>query len=222
MPRPENTYLVHDIFGPTIQGEASMAGVPVIFLRLSLCNMWDGRQETRAQSGCPFCDTEFNGRTPMSAEEITDRIETLAMNDIRWVWISGGEPTIQVDSRLLAALHRRFFIGMETNGTMLIPGHLRSLISHLVVSPKRPREYTKQTSGETLKLLYPHPNLEITPEAFGPGTTRFDQRYLQPVWDEDESIREANLRAAISRITGDLARDKWRLSLQTHKYIGVE
>lgn len=193
-----------------------MAGTPCVFLRLSLCNRWDGRPETRAASQCPFCDTDFHAREYLEAREIVRRIRDLSA-DVQWVWISGGEPAIQVDPRLLTALHREGLrVGMETNGSIGFEG--RAMIDHMTVSPKQPWEQTVVQFSDDLKLLYPHPDPRIRPEAFTAFSSR--RRYLQPIWDDDPEVREQNMRTTIHRLTTDLT--GWRLSVQTHKYIGVE
>ena len=210
-------YAVHSIFGPTIQGEASMAGLPVVFLRLSLCNMWSGRLEDRESSGCPFCDTDFYDREWVGLDDLVDRLASAAGGSTRWVWISGGEPLIQIDEPLLAALGGRgLFVGVETNGTLEIPPLVRARINHLVVSPKRVPGETLVEGANDLKLLFPHPAPGMEPHRWSEYPA--SRRWLQPVWDDSY---EENLARAIEAITsGDLP--GWRLSVQTHKYIGVE
>ena len=213
---PRGLYAVHSIFGPTIQGEASMAGTPCLFLRLSLCNRWDGRIEHRERSDCPFCDTDFLAREYMGAPRIVDELRSRSER-VGWVWVSGGEPAIQVDGGLLRSIRSSGYrVGMETNGSLEIPH--RYLVDHLVCSPKQRWDKTVVREADDLKLLYPHPDPYITPEAF--ASFRARERWLQPIWADDPAEREENLARTIERLTTDLT--GWRLSVQTHKYVGVE
>ena len=214
----DKPYLVHDIFGPTIQGEGPLAGTPCIFLRFSLCNMWNGIAKYREISICPFCDTEFNNRRPMEDHEIIQAIlEERGNHKIQWIWISGGEPALQLDIPLLNLIKSHGFrIGLETNGTLDIP--YDALIDHLTMSPKRPWDHIKVRRADTLKILYPHPNAFISPEAFSTYDAR--NKYLQPIDPGNaEGLRE-NTEKTISKLY-DLG-GNWKLSVQTHKMIGVE
>lgn len=215
------TYSVKSIFGPTIQGEGSLAGAVTLFLRFAGCNMWDGRPETREASRCPFCDTDFFGGTKMTAEEIVTRLRALC--DDRpgmWVTISGGEPLLQLDADLAKALAVSCFkIAIETNGTRRMPGELATWVHYVTMSPKVPLEQIKLSGCDDLKVLYPHPNPAITPEAFENFPSRY--AYLQSVNDVD-TLDDDNVQACLRKLY-ELQRTRpWRLSVQLHKVIGVE
>ena len=130
-------YSVHKIFGPTIQGEGGMTGTVCHFLRLSGCNMWDGRPETRASSRCPFCDTDFFSHTLLTAPEIVARL--LELGRVNWVTVSGGEPALQLDRELVDCLHGAGLkVAVETNGTRPI----KAPVDYLTLSPKLPEPLT--------------------------------------------------------------------------------
>ncbi len=208
-------YSVKEIFY-TLQGEGANAGRPSVFCRFAGCNLWSGREEDRADAVCTFCDTDFVGTDGngggkfRDAEALADAIENTwasgaAQN--RFVVCTGGEPLLQLDAPLIAALHARGFeIAVETNGTISAPEGL----DWICVSPKADAEL-KQTSGHELKLVYPQD--KALPERF----EKFDFRhfFLQPM---DGAEVEENTRAATAYC---LAHPKWRLSLQTHKLIGI-
>lgn len=221
---PEHKYGIHSIFGPTIQGEGTLAGTPCIFIRFSGCNMWDGRPETRADSKCPFCDTDFFSHSMMTSSEVSiELVRRAAAFSVGWVWISGGEPMLQIDVDLLQTISNAGFrIGVETNGTVKPKPNVRSFISHLVVSPKQTWDNMKIKEADTLKLLYPHPNPRITPEAFSSFSAR--NRFLQPIWPNhgeppQEFFSYRNVDKTVEKL---FHLPGWRLSTQTHKYIGVE
>jgi 7-carboxy-7-deazaguanine synthase len=219
---PARQYGVHKIFGPTIQGEGPMAGTPCVFVRFSGCNMWDGRPETRAESHCPFCDTDFFSHTMMQMAEILEDISELERHSgkwVDWIWLSGGEPLLQLDEAFVSALHQHGYkIAVETNGATT-PRFDTSKLDHITVSPKVPRDQMKTFPHiDTLKVLYPHPNPLITPEAFDDVTA--DVAVLQPIDAGGDDITTAtNIRAAVDKV---LTLNGWRLSLQLHKLIGVE
>lgn len=195
-----------------------MSGVPCVFVRFSGCNMWDGRPETRADSQCPFCDTDFFSHTMMTTEEIIDKTNQLAQDHIDWVWLSGGEPLLQLDNELVNQFKANDYkIAIETNGSL--PPRYVSMLDHVTVSPKQPRDQMAFIRHvDTLKILYPHPNPAITPEAFNDVTA--DVRVIQPIHVEDNPIAtNANIFAAVDKV---LTLPGWRLSIQTHKLIGVE
>ena len=215
-----------EIFGPTIQGEGPMSGVPCVFVRFSGCNMWDGRPETRADSQCPFCDTEFKSHSMMTCAQIAAKVNEAAYykksnRRVGWVWLSGGEPLLQLDRELVARFHDYDFkIAVETNGATVTRPNVNILdIDHVTVSPKVPRDRLQYFPIiNTLKILYPHPNPLITPEAFDDVTA--DVRVIQPIHVEDNPIAtNANIFAAVDKV---LTLPGWRLSIQTHKLIGVE
>jgi 7-carboxy-7-deazaguanine synthase len=211
-------YAIKEMFGPTIQGEATMAGLPVLFLRFSGCNMWDGRQETRADSQCPYCDTDFFGGELLTIDEIVSGLQKLRDGSgVEWVWVSGGEPMLQLNVPLAQALtNAGFKLGIETNGTVLIDRTMQQFLSHITVSPKVQWSRLQQRRGDTLKLLYPHPNPLIVPEAYD-GFSAL-HRYLQPIDTGDEEANLVNLQAAIDKVQHMRG---WKLSLQTHKYMNV-
>jgi organic radical activating enzyme len=206
------TYQVKEIFGPTIQGEGSYSGTAVVFLRFAGCNRWSGRAVDKPTATCWFCDTDFKGGTKMTAGDIIRELEKLG--SVRTLVISGGEPTLQLDAQLLIALkHAGFHMHLETNGSRPL-GVMFDFFDHVTMSPKQAREETKLEKCHDVKLLYPPPIPDVTPEAFIDFPC--DQRWLQPVWDEDVHAHELSACAYIS------ANPMWRLSLQTHKIIGVK
>ena len=209
------TYSVKEIF-LTVQGEGGQAGRPAVFLRFSGCNLWNGLERDRATSVCTFCDTDFVGTngvgggkfsTPVALADAVAGLWRGGEGDPRLVVCTGGEPLLQLDEALIAALHARGFeIALETNGTLPAP----SGVDWICVSPKADAEVV-QTSGQELKLVYPQPGVD--PARFeGLGFERF---WLQPM---DGPDREANTQAALAYC---LTHPRWRLSVQTHKYIGV-
>jgi len=209
---PMRKYSVHKIFGATIQGEGGMTGTVCHFIRLSGCNMWDGRQATRSESQCPFCDTDFFSHTMMEAKDIITTLYNLG--DVTWVTISGGEPALQVDSALVDALHDAGYkVAVETNGTR----QLNAQVDHVTVSPKLPAEQTVLTECDSLKLLYPHPNPAIRPENY--VGINASTRYLQPIDADDPGQSKRNLEMTLAKL---YELKDWKLSLQTHKLIGVE
>lgn len=195
-----------------------MAGVPCKFIRMSGCNMWDGLPETRAGSQCPYCDTDFFSHTMRTIPEIIEQLKALPGVEVQWVWISGGEPMLQLKNDLVLALHEAgWSVAVETNGTVPV----RLSIDHLVVSPKVPWEELKQRSGNCLKLLYPHPNPEIRPEAYaGFELERHGTRCLQAIDDYESGLHE-NLYRTVAKVM-ELANSGWRLSYQLHKLLGVD
>ena len=207
-------YTVKEIFR-TLQGEGRHAGRAAVFCRFAGCNLWSGREQDRAAAACTFCDTDFVGTSGPgggrfgSPEELASAIESCwgETTEGRFVVLTGGEPLLQVDERLTAALHDRGFeIAIETNGTLPAVAGL----DWLCVSPKAGGPL-RQTSGDELKLVYPQPGL-------GPQQVSeldFDHFLLQPM---DGPELEANTTAAIAYC---LAHPQWRLSLQTHKMIGI-
>ena len=200
------TYMVKEIFGPTIQGEGSAAGTVVHFVRFAGCNMWDGREDTKAVSRCPFCDTQFRGGSPMTAAQI--RLKLVSLGHVENVVLSGGEPGLQVDDALVAELKQDYSLHIESNGSRSLPAH----IDHVTISPKiLPINQFRITD---LKLLYPpiHPELTIENVKDIPAQNYF----LQPVMDENY---EENVKATIQKL---IENPGWRISLQMHKILGVE
>lgn len=208
------SYAVKEIF-LTLQGEGGQAGRPAVFCRFSGCNLWSGREQDRAAAVCDFCDTDFVGMDGpgggrfASAEDLARAVESAWTGgaEARLVVLTGGEPLLQVDPALVAALHARgFAIALETNGTLPAPEG----IDWVCVSPKADAAVV-QTRGQELKLVYPQAGVD--PARF--EHLDFERFLLQP---KDGPDREANTRAAIAYC---LAHPRWRLSVQTHKYLGI-
>ena len=208
------TYSVKEIF-LTLQGEGGQAGRPAVFCRFAGCNLWSGREVDRAKAVCTFCDTDFvgmdgpgGGRFP-DAEALADAIAAAWTGgaDNRLVVCTGGEPLLQLDAPLIGALHARgFTIAVETNGTLSAPAG----VDWICVSPKAQAPVI-QTSGQELKLVFPQAGVD--PGRF--ADLDFERFYLQPM---DGPDRLANTEAAIAYC---LAHPQWRLSVQTHKYLGI-
>lgn len=208
------SYAVKEIF-KTLQGEGARAGRAAVFCRFSGCNLWSGREEDRATADCTFCDTDFVGMDGegggrfRTAGALADAIAAAWGEGAgsRYVVCTGGEPLLQLDAVLIEALHERGFeIAVETNGTQDAPAG----IDWICVSPKAGTNVVLR-KGHELKLVYPQS--EADPERFEDWD--FDHFFLQPL---DSPEREANTAAAAA-----YCRDhpKWRLSLQTHKLIGI-
>jgi len=208
------SYAVKEIF-LTLQGEGGQAGRAAVFCRFAGCNLWSGREQDRAEAACTFCDTDFVGMDGPGGGRFADADALAGAVEAAWtggaegrlVVCTGGEPLLQLDPPLIAALHARgFSIAVESNGTLAAPAG----IDWLCVSPKGAAPVV-QTSGQELKLVYPQAGLN--PAAF--ERLDFERFSLQPM---DGPDREANTRAAIDYC---LAHPRWRLSLQTHKYLGI-
>lgn len=213
-------YAVKSVFGPTVQGEGSLVGAVTAFVRLAGCNVWDGRPESRASSRCPYCDTDFVGGEHLTAAEIVGRLRALLPAG-GLVTVSGGEPLLQLDEGLAAALRDEGFrLAVETNGTRSIGVGLASLISHVTMSPKVPPGEVRLGACDDLKVLVPHPDPRITPEAFDSFPAR--QRWCQPV-NDPRDLTPASVALALEACyrMARLGRD-WRLSVQLHKILGVE
>ena len=208
------SYAVKEIF-LTLQGEGGQAGRPAVFCRFAGCNLWSGREEDRAEAVCTFCDTDFVGMDGEGGGRFADAQALAAAVEAAWrggpsnrlVVLTGGEPLLQVDADLIAALHARGFeIAVETNGTLAAPEGL----DWICVSPKA-HAALAQTHGQELKLVYPQPGVD--PARF--EGLAFERFLLQPM---DGPDRIANTEAAIAYC---LAHPRWRLSVQTHKYLGI-
>jgi 7-carboxy-7-deazaguanine synthase len=209
------TYAVKEIYY-TLQGEGANTGRAAVFCRFAGCNLWTGREQDRADATCPFCDTDFVGTDGPGGGRF-DSAEALAVAVAaawpdaapgrRFVVCTGGEPLLQVDPALLAALHaEQFEVAIETNGTLRPPDG----IDWLCVSPKAGANLVVH-SGDEIKLVFPQPGAE--PERF--ERMAFRHFFLQPM---DGPDREANTEAALRYC---LAHPRWRLSLQTHKLLGI-
>jgi 7-carboxy-7-deazaguanine synthase len=209
------TYAVKEAF-LTVQGEGGQAGRPAVFLRFAGCNLWNGLERDRAGAVCSFCDTDFvgvdgdGGGKFVDAETLADHVASFwrgREGDPRLVVCTGGEPLLQLDAPLIAALKARGFdIAVETNGTVEAPAG----IDWICVSPKADAAVV-QTSGAELKLVYPQ--VLAQPDRF--EGLDFERFWLQPMDGPDQA---ANTEAAIEYC---LTHPQWRLSVQTHKYIGV-
>jgi 7-carboxy-7-deazaguanine synthase (Cx14CxxC type) len=207
-------YTVKEIFF-TLQGEGAHAGRAAVFCRFTGCNLWNGKESDRAHAVCKFCDTDFvgvgpdGGRFP-DAKSLAEAIAAKWPQEDtgpRFVVCTGGEPLLQLDEAVIDALHRlRFAVAVETNGTQPAPRGL----DWICVSPKAGSELVLD-HGHELKLVYPQRG--AAPEKF--EGLSFDQWFLQPM---DGPDREANTQAAVEYC---LAHPRWRLSLQTHKALGI-
>jgi 7-carboxy-7-deazaguanine synthase (Cx14CxxC type) len=208
------TYSVKEIF-LTLQGEGGQAGKAAVFCRFSGCNLWSGREQDRAKAVCTFCDTDFvgtdgeNGGKFATADDLAAAVEaqwTGGLGD-RLVVCTGGEPFLQLDEAAIKALHARGFqIAVETNGTLPAPPG----VDWICVSPKADAPVV-QTFGQELKLVFPQD--KAMPERF--ADLDFERFYLQPM---DGPDRDANTQLAVAYC---LSHPQWRLSVQTHKYLGL-
>lgn len=207
-------YSIKEMFY-SLQGEGRHAGRPAVFCRFAGCNLWNGRERDRAGAACNFCDTDFVGVDGVGggrfndAEDLANAIARMwrGGGSERFVVLTGGEPLLQVTDALVSALHMRDFeIAVETNGTLAVP----AAIDWITVSPKGSTTLT-QTTGNELKLVFPQAGVD--PASF--ETLAFDHYLLQPL---DGPDREANTQAAIAYC---LQHPCWRLSLQTHKFMGI-
>jgi 7-carboxy-7-deazaguanine synthase (Cx14CxxC type) len=209
------SYAVKEIF-LTLQGEGAHAGRASVFCRFAGCNLWSGREADREAATCKFCDTDFVGTDGTlggryaSAAELADTIAaqwTAAADNNRYVVLTGGEPLLQVDAALIDALHARGFeIGVETNGTIAAPEGL----DWICVSPKGGSELV-QRRGHELKLVYPQ--ALAAPETF--EDLAFERFSLQPM--DGPEVAQNTVRA----IDYCLRHPQWRLSVQTHKSLGI-
>jgi len=208
------TYAVKECF-LTLQGEGVQSGARAVFLRFAGCNLWSGREQDRAEAQCNFCDTDFVGTDGQGggkfadAEELAAHVEALWGEgpDRRMVVITGGEPMLQLDPSLVAALHERGFrVAAETNGTLPATAG----IDWICVSPKAGTDVV-QRSGDELKLVWPQEGIDPAElESWA-----FDHFLVQPM---DCAEGEAAMDAAIALA---MERPKWRLTLQAHKVVGL-
>ncbi len=209
-------YAVKEIFF-TLQGEGRQAGRAAVFCRFAGCNLWTGREADRKSAVCQFCDTDFVGTDGpgggkfATADALADAVAAAWTADesdgCSIVVCTGGEPTLQLDDAVIAALHARDFeIAVESNGTVPMPAD----VDWICISPKAGTTLA-QTTGDELKLVFPQPGAE--PERF--ADLGFEHFLLQPM---DGPVREANTQAALAYC---LAHPRWSLSLQTHKFLGI-
>jgi 7-carboxy-7-deazaguanine synthase (Cx14CxxC type) len=209
------SYQVKEIYY-TLQGEGARTGRAAVFLRFAGCNLWSGLERDRARAVCQFCDTEFVGTDGPGGGKFADAAALARAVREKWprgqhgkpyVVCTGGEPLLQLDKALIDALHEQGFeVGIETNGTLLPPPS----VDWICVSPKANAELALKRGNE-LKLIFPQDG--AAPERY--AGLAFENFYLQPM---DSPAREENTRAATEYC---LAHPQWRLSLQTHKLIGI-
>ena len=213
------TYSVKEAY-VTLQGEGAQTGRAAVFLRFSGCNLWSGLEKDRASAICNFCDTDFvgtngiNGGKFKGAKALADHVRTVWMAEgpeggQPYVICTGGEPLLQLDVEAITALHSAGFeVGVETNGTIAAPPGL----DWICVSPKA-NAPLKQASGNELKLVYPQTEPEAQPSCF--EHMQFEHFFLQP---KDDTGQAENIAATAAYC---MKYPKWRLSLQTHKLIGL-
>ncbi len=235
-------YAINEVFA-TLQGEGRLAGTPAIFVRFSGCNLWTGRAEHRERdaerhhASCPrWCDTDFAEGERRSAAEIASlaalAAETAAevgMNEVPLVVFTGGEPLLQLDPELVEAVvaalpsqGRRPIVAIETNGTVAISDELRPAITWTCVSPKTAPEQIRLRNGDELKVVYPGGVCE--PRAYADALGTFHHYLISPLAEPlagtvgQSLLSKANMDAAVRYC---LQNPTWRLSVQTHKVIGV-
>lgn len=210
------SYNVKEIFY-TLQGEGANTGMPAVFCRFTGCNLWSGREVDRSGAICRFCDTDFVGSTEpnggryATASVLADKISCLwpsLEQGERFAVLTGGEPLLQVDQALIDDLHAAGFrIAVETNGTLRPPQG----VDWVCVSPKAGAPLQIQ-HGNELKVVWPQSGLVLADLE----KLDFDNFFLQPL---DDDLRDENLKICVETC---LRRPKWRLSLQTHKIIGIQ
>jgi 7-carboxy-7-deazaguanine synthase len=211
---PEVSYAVKEMF-LTLQGEGANAGARAVFVRFAGCNLWSGREQDRATAVCRFCDTDFVGTDGEGGGRFADA-EALAQAvagfwgegaEARFVVLTGGEPMLQIDDALVAALHAQGFrIAMESNGTLAAHPDL----DWVCISPKAGSEVV-QRQGDELKLVWPQAGIDPAELEGWP----FRHHLLQPL---DDPYAAANTAAAMALV---MERPRWRLTLQTHKLLGL-
>lgn len=209
-------YSVKEIFY-SLQGEGLRTGDPAVFLRFAGCNLWSGREEDRSGADCDFCDTDFvgtdgeNGGRFETADDLAEAVADHWPDGARrrpFVVVTGGEPGLQLDAALLDALHRRSCeVAVETNGTVALPEG----VDWITVSPKAGTDLLVRT-GDELKLVYPQDGIDPVDYL----RFHFLNYLLQPL---DGEGRKANTKACLDYC---LAHPRWRLSLQTHKLLGIK
>ena len=207
------SYRIKEIYF-TQQGEGSNTGRDFVFVRFSGCNLWSGKEKNRKSAICQFCDTDFYGTDGInggvySAKQLIEKIKSLwvSRDDNIAVVLTGGEPLLQVNDELVAALKQEeIYIAVETNGTLDAPDH----IDWICMSPKANTEI-KLKKGNEIKVIFPQKSLD--PEKF--SLFDFSEFYLQPM---DSNKYQENLNATITYCQKN---PKWKLSLQTHKILGI-
>jgi len=212
------TYTVKEIYF-TLQGEGAQTGRAAVFLRFAGCNLWTGRERDRPAASCRFCDTDFvgtggpGGGKFATAAELAEAVDGAWLGDregaVPYVVCTGGEPLLQLDRQLVDALHDRGFeVGIETNGTIAAPPG----IDWICVSPKGDAPLV-QDRGNELKLVYPQAERAAQPDRF--EKLDFEHWFLQPL---DDANGDEHTRATIRYC---LDHPRWRLSVQTHKVLGI-
>ena len=207
------SYRIKEIYF-TQQGEGSNTGRDFVFVRFSGCNLWSGKEKNRKSAICQFCDTDFYGTDGInggvySAQQLIEKIKSLwvTRDDNIAVVLTGGEPLLQVNDELVAALKQeQIYIAVETNGTLDAPDH----IDWICMSPKANTDI-KLKKGNEIKVIFPQESLD--PEKF--SLFDFSEFYLQPM---DSNKYQENLNATITYCQKN---PKWKLSLQTHKILGI-
>ena len=209
------TYSVKEIFY-TLQGEGTHAGRPAVFCRFSGCNLWTGRESDRGSAICRFCDTDFVGTDGEGGGKFADAASLAQTIDALWpstytaskfVVFTGGEPLLQLDGALIAALHARGFqIAIETNGTLPVPEG----VDWICVSPKMGSEL-KVRKGSELKVVIPQEGQNLA----GYEKLDFEHFYLQPM-DGPDKARNTRLAIETCKLN-----PKWKLSIQTHKLLQI-
>ena len=213
------TYTVKEMFY-TLQGEGAQAGRAAVFCRFAGCNLWTGREEDRATAVCKFCDTDFVGTDGVGggkfknaetlAKAIADTYQGGVGAGVPYVVFTGGEPTLQLDAALIEAVHAQGFeIAIETNGTLPVPAG----VDWICVSPKFGSELV-QTTGHELKVVVP----QLGQDLDALGRLDFAHYFVQAMDDADPVKKTKNMQAAIQTC---LNKPQWRLSVQTHKVIGM-
>lgn len=207
-------YAVKEVFGPTIQGEGLHAGMPCLFVRLAGCNAWDGRPETRAASACPYCDTDFRGGERLDLPTLLARLADLSTDRRLGIVLTGGEPLLQADAALIAALAARAaWVDIETNGTRPCPERPGNV--HVSCSPKAVRGQPVVVEPDWWKILIPDQR-GFLDRALASGRPVF----VQPTCPDSGPSGpdyQANLAECLRLCYGRGC----RLSLQLHKYAGV-
>lgn len=209
-------YSVKEVFY-TLQGEGAQAGRAAVFCRFAGCNLWSGREQDRAAAVCSFCDTDFvgvdgqNGGKFATAEELAAHVASFWPGGGKpYVVCTGGEPALQLDEKLVVALHAQGFeVAIETNGTLDLPAG----IDWICVSPKGAAEL-RVRSGNELKLVYPQVEIQASPAAL--ADLSFEHYYLQPL---DDSSQAENVQACVRFC---MQNPQWKISLQTHKILDID
>lgn len=213
------TYAVKEIFY-TLQGEGAQAGRAAVFCRFAGCNLWTGREEDRAAAVCKFCDTDFVGTNGVGGgkfktpAELASAIRNTFKGDTQaakpYVVFTGGEPALQLDEALISAVHAQGFeIAIETNGTLPVP----SGVDWICVSPKFGSELI-QITGHELKVVVPQLGQSLEKL----GQLKFQHYFVQAMDNADPAQKNKNMQVAIQTC---LENPRWRLSVQTHKVIGI-